>query len=157
MIYHLILGSNMDEPELQINKAVDLIAAEEDITLLRKSSMAITKAYGYEKQDDFCNQVLEVESQLAPDALLLRLQSIEEQRGRIRGFKWGPRRIDIDILLAGDLVIKVKHLEIPHYDFHNREFALKLLCELIPEQMHPVYHKTMSELLEALGSPGGNK
>jgi 2-amino-4-hydroxy-6-hydroxymethyldihydropteridine diphosphokinase len=57
----------MDEPELQINKAVDLIAAEEDITLLRKSSLAITKAYGYERQDDFFNQVLEIESQLAPE------------------------------------------------------------------------------------------
>jgi len=157
VIYHLILGSNMDVPELQINKAVDMIAAADDITILRKSSLAISKAYGYEKQDDFCNQVLEIETQLAPDALLLRLQSIEEKRGRIRGFKWGPRRIDLDILLAGDLVIKIENFAIPHYDFHNREFALKLLCELIPDQLHPVLNKTMSELLEALGPLEGNK
>jgi 2-amino-4-hydroxy-6-hydroxymethyldihydropteridine diphosphokinase len=156
MIYHLILGSNMDDPAAQLTSAVERIAVLDGVSLLRKSSLVKTKAYGYEDQDDFCNQILEIESSLNPDALLLQLQLVEHQMGRKRSFKWGPRLIDIDILLAEDLVLNYNDLVIPHYDMHNREFTLKLLCELIPDQIHPTLNKTMNELLQELSSSGGN-
>ena len=155
MIYHLILGSNMDDPAAQIASAIERITGLDHVHLLRLSSLAVTKAYGYIDQEDFCNQVLEIESSLNPDALLVQLQMIEHQMGRKRSFKWGPRRIDIDILLAEDTVLNYNDLVIPHYDMHNREFTLKLLCELIPERIHPTLNKTMSELLQELSSPGG--
>lgn len=157
MIYHLILGSNMNDPALQIATAIEHIAALEGLRILRSSSLARTKAYGYEDQDDFMNQVLEVETALPPLSLLLRLQQIEGQMGRQPSFKWGPRLIDIDILLAEGLILNDNDLVIPHYDLHQREFTLKLLCELIPEQSHPILKQTMSELLKGLSSPGGNK
>jgi 2-amino-4-hydroxy-6-hydroxymethyldihydropteridine diphosphokinase len=147
MIYHLILGSNMDDPQQQILRGREEIAALTGVRIKCESSVAKSKAYGYEEQDDFYNQVLEIESTLEPDALLVQLQAIEHKMGRNRSFKWSPRRIDIDILLAGDIVIDFNDLVIPHYDMHNREFTLKLLCELIPEQIHPVLNKTMRELL----------
>lgn len=155
MIYHLILGSNMDDPAAQIASAIERITALDHVRLLRLSSLAVTKAYGYIDQEDFYNQVLEIESSLNPDALLVQLQMIEHQMGRKRSFKWGPRRIDIDILLAEDTVLNYNDLVIPHYDMHNREFTLKLLCELIPDRIHPTLNKTMSELLQELSSPGG--
>ena len=155
MIYHLILGSNMDDPAAQIASAIERITGLDHVRPLRLSSLAVTKAYGYIDQEDFCNQVLEIESSLNPDALLVQLQMIEHQMGRKRSFKWGPRRIDIDILLAEDTVLNYNDLVIPHYDMHNREFTLKLLCELIPERIHPTLNKTMSELLQELSSSGG--
>ncbi|HPF08857.1 MAG: 2-amino-4-hydroxy-6-hydroxymethyldihydropteridine diphosphokinase [Candidatus Cloacimonetes bacterium] len=157
MIYHIILGSNMNNPQQQIETAIQKIGALKSVKILRKSSLAQTKAYGYEDQDDFFNQVLELESSFNPEELLIRIQTIEHVMGRMRSFKWGPRNIDIDILLAGDQVLNYNDLVIPHYDMHNREFTLKLLCELIPEQMHPLLHKTMRELLNDLSSPGGDK
>lgn len=147
MIYHLILGSNMDDPQQQILLSKNMITALAGVRIKCESSVAKSKAYGYEEQDDFYNQILEIESTLEPDALLVQLQAIEHKMGRNRSFKWGPRRIDIDILLAGDIVMNYNDLVIPHYDMHNREFTLKLLCELIPEQIHPVLNKTMRELL----------
>jgi len=157
MIYHLILGSNMNDPAFQVNDAVKRIGELKQVSLKRKSSLARTKAYGYEDQDDFYNQVLEIDSQLSPDALLLSLQTLEIQMGRKRDLKWGPRIIDVDILLAEDTIINFNDLVIPHYDMHNREFTLKLLCELIPDVRHPVLNKTIIELYDELRSSGGIK
>lgn len=156
MIYHIILGANLQEPKAMIHKAQELIAEIPEVRILRESSLIQTKPYGYVHQNDFYNQVLELDTPLEPRVLLARLLDIESTMGRIRFVKWGPRLIDIDILLAEDTVIQEANITIPHPDFHNRDFALELLCELVPDAVHPVFHKTMTELYKALPDTGGN-
>lgn len=154
MIYHLLLGSNLDDPAGRIAEAIQRLVAIPEINILRQSSLVQTKAYGKIDQPDFWNQILEIECGLSPERLLDILQETETGMGRIRTEKWGPRRIDIDILLAEDYTCQTDRLTIPHYDLHNREFALRLLCELIPDWVHPILNKTTRELLRSL--PGGN-
>jgi 2-amino-4-hydroxy-6-hydroxymethyldihydropteridine diphosphokinase len=156
MIYHLLLGSNMHNPELQIELAVQNIEQLPEITVLKRSSLRRSLPYGKLDQPDFYNQALELESSLAPQALLKAMQELETKMGRIRSSKWGPRIIDIDILLIQDQIIATPDLQVPHYDLHNRAFALNLLCEIAPDALHPKLQKTMCELRQALSSPGGN-
>ncbi|HNQ39669.1 MAG TPA: 2-amino-4-hydroxy-6-hydroxymethyldihydropteridine diphosphokinase [Candidatus Cloacimonas sp.] len=155
MIYYLCLGSNLNNPVKQIEIAIQRLENDPGIKILRSSKRIITEPYGIINQPDFLNQVLEVESSYQPQELMERLLNIEKAMGRVRRIKWEPRIIDIDILLAGDLVLdsRITPLEkpspeviIPHPDLHNREFALHLLNELIPDTKHPVMHKTIYEL-----------
>ena len=155
MIYHLCLGSNLDDPNSQLDKAIYQLSTESGISILRKSSRIITKPYGMLNQPDFVNQVLEIESNDNPQDLMENLLYIEMSMGRLRRIKWGPRNIDIDILLAGDLVLDSRksplkkpwpQVIIPHPDLQNREFILRLLNELIPDAIHPVLHKTINEI-----------
>ncbi len=166
MIYYLCLGSNLENPSRQLDKAIATMQTDPDISLLRLSSRIQTAAYGKTEQPDFFNQILEVESPLAPQALLKKLLAIEQAMGRVRKEKWGPRIIDIDILLAEDLVLEIRccqdlpdfpELSVPHPDLHNRLFVLQLLCELIPDSQHPVMKKTYSELYYQLRNPGGTQ
>ncbi|MDD3103056.1 MAG: 2-amino-4-hydroxy-6-hydroxymethyldihydropteridine diphosphokinase, partial [Candidatus Cloacimonetes bacterium] len=92
------------------------------------------------------NQVLELESTLEPQAMMAALLNIEKQMGRKRVQKWGPRIIDLDILLIQDKIIETQTLTVPHYDLHNRAFALELLSEIAPDAVHPRLNKTISEL-----------
>ncbi|MCB5259112.1 MAG: 2-amino-4-hydroxy-6-hydroxymethyldihydropteridine diphosphokinase [Candidatus Cloacimonetes bacterium] len=155
MIYHLLLGSNLDEPPRQISEASAHIAKIPSTQILRKSSLKQSKPYGKQNQPDFFNQVLETESNLEANELLHFLLEIEQRMGRIRKERWGPRNIDIDILLAENTIISNENLTIPHKDLHNRAFALALLCELVPNATHPQLKITMIELLDSL--TGGNK
>ncbi len=166
MRYYLCLGSNLQNPSLQLDQAISALKAQAEIRLIRLSSRLQTKAYGYTEQPDFHNQILEVESSLVPQILLQRLLDIEQAMGRVRKTKWGPRIIDIDILLADDLVLDTRtlgdkadlpELILPHPDLHNRLFVLSLLCELIPNALHPIMHKSYSELYYQLRNPGGTQ
>ncbi|MDD2228429.1 MAG: 2-amino-4-hydroxy-6-hydroxymethyldihydropteridine diphosphokinase [Candidatus Cloacimonetes bacterium] len=164
MIYHLCLGANMDKPENEIREAKKVISEIPGVTLLRASSVIKSAAYGKTNQADFYNQVIEIKSNLPPQLQMHILLGIEKAMGRTRKEKWGPRIIDIDILLAGDLVLDTRkrggmpgmpELILPHPDFHNREFALQLLVELIPDFIHPTMHKSISELYYNLMNIGG--
>lgn len=115
--------------------------------LLRCSSIYETAAWGMENQPGFYNQVLELHTDLAASALLSLLLDIEQQMGRIREGKNGPRNIDIDILLYGNEIINSPGLEIPHPRMAVRRFVLTPLEELIPDYVHPVYKKTIAHLL----------
>ncbi|MDD4310583.1 MAG: 2-amino-4-hydroxy-6-hydroxymethyldihydropteridine diphosphokinase [Candidatus Cloacimonetes bacterium] len=173
MIYYLCLGANMENPGQQIDIAIANISLIEQTAILRKSSRINTVAYGYTMQADFVNQVIEVSSNLDPRHLLQKLLAIESAMGRKRGLKWGPRLIDLDILLAENIVMDttsesplasetqepditaLPEITIPHPDLHNRSFALQLLNELVPNMMHPVMHKTISELYYLITNNGG--
>jgi len=164
MIYHLCLGSNLNNPEMQLDKAISAIAALPNLIILRQSSRIRSTPYGRVQQPDFYNQVLETESSDSPQLLLSQLLAIETEMGRIRKEKWGPRIIDIDILLAEHTVIDTRNnmtdnflpeVTLPHSDFHNRVFALQLLNELIPKYEHPIMHKSINELYYILRNPGG--
>lgn len=150
MIYHLILGSNLDEPIRQISIALAKLQEHPEIRLRRTSPLLESKAYGFEEQPNFWNQVLEIESAQKPMELLKLLLGIETAMGRKRDFKWGPRNIDIDILLAEDLVMETADLVIPHPDFHRRAFALELMNTLVPDAQHPVLHKSIGQLFQEL-------
>ncbi|MDD3464082.1 MAG: 2-amino-4-hydroxy-6-hydroxymethyldihydropteridine diphosphokinase [Candidatus Cloacimonetes bacterium] len=153
----LCLGSNQMKPRAQVQKAVRILAADPKIRVLRKSSLVRTKAYGKEDQPDFRNQVIEIDTKYSPLDLLQKGLAVETEMGRVRNERWGPRVIDIDILLYEDEEMQTMSLTLPHPDFHNRRFVLELLCEVDPELKHPVLNKTMAKLLEELGHAGGEQ
>jgi len=93
---------------------------------------------------------VEAETSLGPEELLAVLKNIEDELGRLPDVRWGPRIIDLDILLYGDLVMKTPELEIPHPAMKDRDFVLKPLAEIAPDKVHPVFRKSMKELLEEI-------
>lgn len=116
-------------------------------TVVRESAVYETAAWGKTDQADFLNQVLELETDLQPKAILLQNQQIEKEAGRDRKEKWGARELDIDILFYDALILDLPELTIPHPHLHNRRFTLMPLAEIAPELVHPVFKKTVTELL----------
>ncbi len=127
-----------------------LIAAGGDVEVTRLSSLYVTRAWGLEEQPDFVNAVAEVETGLNPRELLARAKSVEEEMGRRQRVRWGPREIDIDVLLYGEEVIKEDGLEIPHPGMDERAFVLVPLLELAPDLVHPATGVGFAESLEKL-------
>ncbi len=150
MIYFLSLGSNLGNRAKNLAAAVRLLR-ENGIEVLRASSVYETEPVDVAGQPWFLNQVLEVRSSLDPPALLKLAKSIEAGLERVQTVAKGPRTIDIDILLAGDLVIETPELIIPHPRLGRRNFVLVPFSEIAPEVRHPVLGKTIRDL--ALESP----
>ena len=115
--------------------------------IVQHSSIYKTAAWGFTDQPDFYNQALEIQTDFLPEELIQKLLMIEEQMGRKRDVKMGPRIIDIDILLFNNEIIHKPHLTIPHPRLHERRFALTPLAEIAPDIIHPVIHKTIHQLL----------
>lgn len=148
------LGSNLHQPEAQIREALRRLDATTDIELLRKSSLFRTPPWGDEKQDDFINAVAQIETSLEPAALLNDIQMIESLMGRQRGDRrWGPRLIDIDLLLFGNLQVQTAKLVVPHPRMHERAFVLVPLVELEPDLVIPG-HGRVDELLQQIDTSG---
>lgn len=110
----------------------------------------MTKPYGYTNQEDFLNGCLKLRTLFTPLELLDTLQKIEQQAKRERTIHWGPRTLDLDILLYDDLILDSERLHIPHVEMHKRDFVLKPMAELAPYKRHPIKMQTIQELLEAL-------
>lgn len=121
--------------------------------IIRASSIYETAAWGKEDQEAFLNQVLKIETILSSGELLQTILKIEEDLGRKRGLKYGPRIIDIDILFFNEEVIDLQGLKIPHPQMQNRRFVLVPLNEIAPQKIHPVYKKTVSQLLAECPDP----
>lgn len=147
---HLSIGSNMGDKEQYINEAVEKIKAHSFIKNVRVSELLVTKPYGGVEQDDFLNGAIELETLLSPIELLHFLQKTELEAGRERKIHWGPRTLDLDILFYEGVISQTKELMIPHPDIQNREFVLKPLAELCPYYMHPLFHKSIKQMLEEL-------
>jgi 2-amino-4-hydroxy-6-hydroxymethyldihydropteridine diphosphokinase len=128
------LGANLGEPRAQIERALDLLAAEDGVEVVAVSTLRETDPVGYEDQPRFLNGAAELRTDLGPRVLLERLLEIERILGRVRGTgpRFGPRPIDLDLLLYGDLVLREPGLEIPHPRLHERRFVLEPLAELDP-------------------------
>ncbi|HOJ88263.1 MAG TPA: 2-amino-4-hydroxy-6-hydroxymethyldihydropteridine diphosphokinase [Pseudothermotoga sp.] len=134
---YIAMGSNIGNRLKNIQRACDLLC-EFGIDILRKSSIYETKPYGVTDQPDFLNCAIEIDTTLAPHSLLMTLLQIEKLMGRTREKRWGPRIIDLDILLFGNLLYESEDLSIPHYDMLNRQFVILPLLE-IGVIDHPVY------------------
>ena len=144
------LGSNMGERERFIREALEDIDAHPLCKVKQVSDLIETKPYGDVPQEDFINGVARVETLLNPFAFLAFLQKLEQKAGRERIVHWGPRTLDLDLLLFDDEIMGTKELILPHPDMENREFVLRPLAQIAGYVRHPVSHKTISSLLEEL-------
>lgn len=155
-IVYLGLGSNMGDTAVQLQSALDALNGP-DLALKRASSLYETEPIGFGEQPWFLNLVAEFETDLFPKQLLQRMQKIEIGMGRKRTVANGPRTIDIDILLYGNIVMKTEALEIPHPRYRERRFTLAPLAELNPGLRDPVTGQTMAEMLAGLSGQSVRK
>lgn len=146
---YLALGTNLGDRMKNLEQAVKLLE-EHGVYPRRKSHVYETEPYGLKNQPPFLNLVLEVETRLSPHELLDLVLYIEKLLGRERKEKWGPRKIDIDILFYGNLIVRTENLVIPHYDLQNRDFFLRPFLDIEPEYVHPVLEKRISEMYKEL-------
>jgi 2-amino-4-hydroxy-6-hydroxymethyldihydropteridine diphosphokinase len=145
---YLLLGSNMGNSEEQISVAIDHI--EKKIgKLIRKSKLYATAAWGNTDQPDFLNQVILIETKLSAPQTLQSILAIEKMMGRLRTVKNAPRIIDIDILFFNKEIIQQKNLIVPHPEIQNRRFVLIPMNEISPQLKHPVFNKSIHQLLTA--------
>jgi len=149
------LGSNLQQPVAQLLQALKRLSDTTGLEILRTSSFYRTPPWGDEQQDDFINAVVQIETSLEPIPLLRVLQSIENVMGRQRsgGRRWGPRLIDIDLLLYGKQQFQSAELEVPHPRMFERAFVLKPLSELDANLEIPG-HGLVGELLQDLDCSG---
>ena len=131
------LGSNIEDPEAQVSRAFDEIAALPATQVLARSRLHRTAPVGFVDQPDFVNACALVETALEPRALLDELLALEKRHGRVRGVPNGPRSLDLDIVLYGDRVIDEPGLKVPHPRAHERAFVLVPLVEAWPEATIP--------------------
>lgn len=147
---YLAVGSNLGDKNAYIENGIEELCQSKEIKDVRVSELLVTKPYGGVEQDDFVNGAIALKTMLSPQELLERLHEIEQHANRERIIHWGPRTLDLDIIFYDKLVYEDEDLIIPHIDMQNRDFVLKPLAELCPNYRHPVFGKTVSQLLGEL-------
>lgn len=146
-------GSNLGDRSATIRAAADELRAAPGVQSVRRSSMHETDPVGGPPgQPAYLNAAAVVETTLSPRELLDRLLEIERQLGRQRRERWGPRTIDLDLLLYDDRVIDEPGLTVPHPRMHERRFVLEPLVEIAPDMIHPVLRATVRELFDRLAA-----
>ncbi len=143
-------GSNIGDRLAHIQNAIHALSETDGITLQKISSLYKTDPVGYEAQAQFLNGVAAIQTILSPLSLLHTLKDIETAIGRKHRIRWGPREIDLDILIYGDLCLQTDTLVIPHPEMHLRGFVLVPLAEIAPDLVHPVFQETIQTLLNRL-------
>lgn len=151
IIAYIGLGSNIGDKKNFCLRAIALLARAGHVN--KVSSFYCTEPVGHQAQDEFINAVVELETHLLPEQLVAACRTIEDELGRRRSTRWGPRTIDLDILLYGDAIINNPDLTIPHPLLTSRGFVLIPLCEIAPHIEHPVLQKTIIQLLQELKDP----
>lgn len=143
-------GSNMGDSKVTISSAIAMIDSDPYCMVVNQSTMVISSPYGGVEQSDFYNGVIEIETYYEPENLLDELQKIELAHGRKREVHWGPRTLDLDIILYDNLVINNRRLTVPHPDMCNRDFVLKPLAEIAGYFMHPIKNIRICDMADSL-------
>lgn len=141
------LGSNMGDRKGYVLQALEYLSGHPHFDVVRVSSLYESEPLEYPDQNWFINAVVEIKTDFDPLDLLNELQSIEKRLERQRSIRWGPRTIDLDILLYDDELVAETRLQIPHIRMHDRAFVLVPMCEIAPEAVHPILNLTVSQLL----------
>jgi 2-amino-4-hydroxy-6-hydroxymethyldihydropteridine diphosphokinase len=147
-IFYLSLGSNVGDREKRLREAIERLETVGKVVSV--SSFYETEPVEFTHQEWFLNCAVGFETEKTPEDLMTALLQIEREMGRRRIQSKGPRNIDLDILLFGDLVVDAPELSIPHPAMHRRRFVLEPLVEIAPEAWHPVMKKSVRELLDDL-------
>lgn|SRR5699024_1313700 len=149
-IAYIALGTNIEPRESYLTGALEKVTAHEEIKIKNISSIYETDPVGFTDQADFLNMIIEVETTLSPFDLLAYCQEVENRLGREREIRFGPRTIDLDILLYGEETVETEELTVPHPRMHERAFVLVPLAELAPNYVIPGVGEKVEELLEQL-------
>lgn len=148
-IAYIALGSNLGDKEANLRQALKMLLVK-GLQIRSVSSFFKTEPYGATDQPEFINAVACVKTDLAPEKLLKLLLDTELEMGRVRLRHWGERNIDLDLLLYDDLIYYSEKLVLPHPDMQNRLFVLQPLSEIAADKIHPVYKKSIQNLLKSL-------
>lgn len=149
----IALGSNLGDSRAILEAALETLATTPDIILRARSSLYQTKAIG-PPQPDYINGCALLEVQLTPQLLLETLLGIEAKFGRVRSLRWGPRLLDLDLLLYDDLILDTPTLVLPHPRLRERAFVLMPLAEIAPDWVEPISGKAIAQLLQAVDCSG---
>jgi len=152
-IAYIGIGSNLDFPAQNCREAADFLDDHPAISIASRSSLYRSEPLGQTDQDWFVNSVVEVTTHLSAELLFKACLAIEQKMGRLRGDKWGPRIIDLDLLFFDDCVFKERGLEVPHPGIAERSFVLVPMHEIAPDFVHPKLKQTIEALLEAIPDP----
>jgi len=148
-VAYIGIGSNIGKREENCLHAIELLQRR-GIIVKKRSAMYETEPWGIKEQPRFINMAVEIETRLEPKDLLGVFKEIEKGMGRKESVRWGPRIIDLDILLFEDMVLKEEDLEIPHPLMHERDFVLRPLCEIAPDRVHPLLKMRICDLMQRL-------
>lgn len=143
---YLLIGSNLGEREIYLDQAKAYLNQKRG-KIVQQSAVYETAPWGIKEQPFFLNQAIALETLLTPEDLMITLLEIEEKMGRIRTVKFGPRTIDLDILLYNQIIMDSQLLKLPHPSLPERRFALTALAEIAPNFVHPILKKTIKALL----------
>ena len=153
-IAYISIGSNIGDTLSNCKNGIAALAESGNSVLLAQSPFYKTEPVDYEDQDWFVNAVAKIGTRLDPFRLLGELRAAEQKAGRVRTVKFGPRILDLDILLYDDMTKETPELTLPHPRMHQRRFVLQPLCDMDPEVVHPVLRKDMQYLLNHLNEDG---
>ncbi len=147
-------GSNIGDRQKYIEDGIAAFENDSKCRIIKKSDYVRTTPYGDVEQDEFLNGAVLIKTLYTPEELLDKIHETEDDAGRQRTLRWGPRTLDLDIIFYDDVVMNTDTLQIPHIDMQNRDFVLKPMVSLVPYVVHPVFNKTVLQLYEEVCKSG---